>query len=109
MDRAWQPAVALSALLAMGPDAAGAPAAMPASPAALPRRYAMGETTFERQLRTRPSATPPIINDGDFTKCEICLEESAYRDEAWRPQRGHIFHAICWDRVAQAHVGRQLE
>eukprot|EP00959_Pyramimonas_sp_CCMP1952_P390821 8190146-Pyramimonas_sp.AAC.1 len=68
----------------------------------------MGDTTFERQLRTRPSATPPIISDGDFAKCAICLEGFTSHDKAWRPQCGHMFHALCWGRVAQAHVGRQL-
>eukprot|EP00959_Pyramimonas_sp_CCMP1952_P217774 4554509-Pyramimonas_sp.AAC.1 len=29
-------------------------------------------------------------------------------DRVWRIQRGHIFHAQCWDRVAHAHVDRQL-
>eukprot|EP00959_Pyramimonas_sp_CCMP1952_P083054 1736064-Pyramimonas_sp.AAC.1 len=56
-----------------------------------------------------PPATPPIISDGDFTKCAVCLEEFACHDWVWRLQRGHVFPALCWGRAAQAHVGRQLE
>eukprot|EP00959_Pyramimonas_sp_CCMP1952_P321440 6726361-Pyramimonas_sp.AAC.1 len=69
MNRAGQPAKGVSAQLATGLVAVGPPATMPTSPAAPLRRREMGETTFERQMRTRPSATPPILSDGDFTKC----------------------------------------
>eukprot|EP00959_Pyramimonas_sp_CCMP1952_P341191 7147574-Pyramimonas_sp.AAC.1 len=63
------------------PVAAGPPANMPASPAAPPSRYATGETTFERQSRTRPSATPLIISDDDFTTCAVYLEKFACHDK----------------------------
>eukprot|EP00959_Pyramimonas_sp_CCMP1952_P426580 8934551-Pyramimonas_sp.AAC.1 len=69
----------------------------------------MGEPTLNRETRIRPSATPPIISDGDFTICAICLEEFVYHDKVWRLQCGRIFHAQRWDRVARAHVERQLE
>eukprot|EP00959_Pyramimonas_sp_CCMP1952_P167333 3497135-Pyramimonas_sp.AAC.1 len=56
----------------------------------------------------RPSATPPTISDGDFNKCAICRDHFMHHDEVWRLQRGHIFHAQCWERGARAHVDRQL-
>eukprot|EP00959_Pyramimonas_sp_CCMP1952_P401889 8421214-Pyramimonas_sp.AAC.1 len=55
------------------------------APAAPPSRCEMGESRFERQTRIRPSATPPVINDGDFTKRAICVEEFACHDTGWRP------------------------
>eukprot|EP00959_Pyramimonas_sp_CCMP1952_P315254 6598416-Pyramimonas_sp.AAC.1 len=77
-------------------------------PTVSPTRYEAGETTLERQTRIRPSATPPIISDGGFNKCAICLDHFMNHDEVWRLQCGHIFHAQCWHRAARAHVDRQL-
>eukprot|EP00959_Pyramimonas_sp_CCMP1952_P212704 4450608-Pyramimonas_sp.AAC.1 len=77
-------------------------------PSVPPIRYEIGETTLERQTRIRPSATPPLISDGDFNKGAICLGHFMHHDKVWRLQCGHIFHAQCWDRVAHAHVDRQL-
>eukprot|EP00959_Pyramimonas_sp_CCMP1952_P261456 5466566-Pyramimonas_sp.AAC.1 len=105
LGRAGQPAT---------PNAAGAPAINPVALAAmqLPSvpsiRYQVGETALERQTRIRPSATPPTIVDGDFNKCAVCLDQFMHRDNVWRLQCGHIFHTQCWDRVAHAHVDRQL-
>eukprot|EP00959_Pyramimonas_sp_CCMP1952_P106024 2216774-Pyramimonas_sp.AAC.1 len=31
-----------------------------------------------------------------------------HHDKVWRLQYGQLFHAQCWDRVARAHVDRQL-
>eukprot|EP00959_Pyramimonas_sp_CCMP1952_P069533 1451351-Pyramimonas_sp.AAC.1 len=51
---------------------AGTPASSPAMVASmqLPTvsllRFEAGESTLERETRIRPSATPPIISDGDF-------------------------------------------
>eukprot|EP00959_Pyramimonas_sp_CCMP1952_P346325 7253334-Pyramimonas_sp.AAC.1 len=59
-------------------------------------------------MRIRPAATPPIISDGDFSKCAICLDLFMNHDKIWPLQCGHIFHAQCWDRVVQAHVDRQV-
>eukprot|EP00959_Pyramimonas_sp_CCMP1952_P120152 2512120-Pyramimonas_sp.AAC.1 len=56
---AGQPAVGLSAMVAMR----SVPAGPPAAPAIPPSRYEMGEPTLERHARARPSATPPIICD----------------------------------------------
>eukprot|EP00959_Pyramimonas_sp_CCMP1952_P105309 2201319-Pyramimonas_sp.AAC.1 len=64
-------------------------------PTAAPIRYEAGETSLERQTRIRRSATQPIISDGDFNKCAICLDH-------------FMNHAQCWDRVAHAHVDREL-
>eukprot|EP00959_Pyramimonas_sp_CCMP1952_P226726 4740580-Pyramimonas_sp.AAC.1 len=64
--------------------------------------------TLERQTRTRPSATPPVISVGSCSKCAICLDQFIHYDKFWRLQCGHRFHAQCWDRVARAHVDRQL-
>eukprot|EP00959_Pyramimonas_sp_CCMP1952_P382903 8023266-Pyramimonas_sp.AAC.1 len=77
--------------------------------AILPSLDEMGEATLERRARIRPSVTPPITSDGDFTKFAMCLEEFAYEDKVWRIQCGRIFHAQCWGRVARARgatVGR---
>eukprot|EP00959_Pyramimonas_sp_CCMP1952_P319320 6681890-Pyramimonas_sp.AAC.1 len=104
-SRAGQPATS---------NTAGTPAISPATLAAMqlptvsPIRYEAGETTLERQTRIRPSATPAIIIDGDFNKCARCQDHFMNRDKVWRLQRGHIFHAQCWDRVSRAHVDRQL-
>eukprot|EP00959_Pyramimonas_sp_CCMP1952_P363450 7611146-Pyramimonas_sp.AAC.1 len=62
-------------------------------PTVPPIRYEAGETTLERQTRVRLSATPPIISDGDFNECAICLDHVMHHDKVWRLQRGHIFHA----------------
>eukprot|EP00959_Pyramimonas_sp_CCMP1952_P213301 4462981-Pyramimonas_sp.AAC.1 len=105
LGRAGQPAT---------PTAAGAPAYNPAVRLAIqplsvpPIQYELGEATLERRTRIRPSATPPVISDGDFNKCATCLDHFMHRDKVWRLQCGHIFHAQCWDRVAHAHVDRQL-
>eukprot|EP00959_Pyramimonas_sp_CCMP1952_P109382 2287853-Pyramimonas_sp.AAC.1 len=48
-----------------------------------------------------------MISDGDFNECAICLDHFMKHDKVWR-QCGHIFHAQRWDRVARAHVDRQL-
>ena len=69
-----------------------------------PSPYRMGETSFERQERTRPSAQRPIITDGDFRQCAICLEHFGHRERLWRLQCGHMFHAECWDRMAHTHT-----
>eukprot|EP00959_Pyramimonas_sp_CCMP1952_P435130 9111349-Pyramimonas_sp.AAC.1 len=53
-------------------NTAGAPAISPAAlaakqpPTVSPIRYEADETTLGRQTRIKPSATPPIISDGDF-------------------------------------------
>eukprot|EP00959_Pyramimonas_sp_CCMP1952_P223585 4674920-Pyramimonas_sp.AAC.1 len=62
----------------------------------------------ERQTRIRPSATPPVISDGDFNKCALCLDHFTHHDTVWRLQCSHLFHTQCWDRVAHAHLGRQV-
>eukprot|EP00959_Pyramimonas_sp_CCMP1952_P003432 71911-Pyramimonas_sp.AAC.1 len=50
---AGAPAFNLAALAAMQP------------PAVPPIQYEVGETILERRTRNRPSATPPVISDGD--------------------------------------------
>eukprot|EP00959_Pyramimonas_sp_CCMP1952_P142657 2986712-Pyramimonas_sp.AAC.1 len=61
-------------------------------------------------MRIRPAATPPIISDGGFSKCAICPDLFVNRDKIWRLQRGHIFHAQCWDRVVTPMwIGSWLE
>eukprot|EP00959_Pyramimonas_sp_CCMP1952_P254301 5312170-Pyramimonas_sp.AAC.1 len=78
LSRAGQPASSTTA---------GAPAISPATLAAMqlptvaPIRYEAGETTLERQTRTGPPATPPIISDGDFSKCAMCLDHSVNYDK----------------------------
>eukprot|EP00959_Pyramimonas_sp_CCMP1952_P175086 3658800-Pyramimonas_sp.AAC.1 len=74
---AGQPATSPSAAVAMG----STPVVPQMALAFPPSRYEMGESTLERQARVRPSATPPIINDGGFTTCAICLEEFVYHDK----------------------------
>eukprot|EP00959_Pyramimonas_sp_CCMP1952_P252946 5284120-Pyramimonas_sp.AAC.1 len=96
-------------MFALGLVVAGPPATAPTNFAAPPSRCETGETACLRQLSTRPPATPPIINDGDETKCAICLEKFACHEKVWRLECGHIFHALCWGRVAQGRVGRRLE
>eukprot|EP00959_Pyramimonas_sp_CCMP1952_P340812 7138625-Pyramimonas_sp.AAC.1 len=56
---------------AVGFVPAGQPAAMQMGPAAPSSRYVMGEAAFGRQRRARPTAAPPIINDDDFTTCDL--------------------------------------
>eukprot|EP00959_Pyramimonas_sp_CCMP1952_P165540 3460442-Pyramimonas_sp.AAC.1 len=70
-------------------------------PTVPPIRFEAGESSLERQM-------PPIISDGDFSKCAICLDLLLNHDKIWRLQCGHILHAQCWDRVVHAHVDRQL-
>eukprot|EP00959_Pyramimonas_sp_CCMP1952_P256082 5348674-Pyramimonas_sp.AAC.1 len=77
-------------------------------PSASPIQYDIGETTLERQTRIRPLATPPVISDGDFSNCAICLDHLMHHEDVWRLQSGHMFHAQCWGRVARARVDRQL-
>eukprot|EP00959_Pyramimonas_sp_CCMP1952_P262040 5479660-Pyramimonas_sp.AAC.1 len=78
LGRAGQPAT---------PTTSGAPAYNPAAlsamppPSAPPIQYEIGETVLERQTRIRPSATPPVISDGDFNKCAICLDHFMHRDK----------------------------
>eukprot|EP00959_Pyramimonas_sp_CCMP1952_P235753 4926624-Pyramimonas_sp.AAC.1 len=63
LPAAGQPAMSLSAMVALGSMHVG-PLGAPAFP---PRRCEMGDATLERQARVRPPVTPPIISDGDFT------------------------------------------
>eukprot|EP00959_Pyramimonas_sp_CCMP1952_P068270 1424842-Pyramimonas_sp.AAC.1 len=78
LGRAGQPAT---------PSIAGARALNPAAlaamqlPSAPPIRHEVGETILERQTRIRPSATPPVISDGDFNKCAICLGHFMHHDK----------------------------
>eukprot|EP00959_Pyramimonas_sp_CCMP1952_P431010 9027021-Pyramimonas_sp.AAC.1 len=95
---------------ASGCVAAVQPASMQLGPAAPPSGRGMGEAKFERpKRRARPTATPPIINDDDVTKCVVCREEFECREKVWGLQRGRIFHAVCRGRVVQSHVDRQIE
>eukprot|EP00959_Pyramimonas_sp_CCMP1952_P062432 1305442-Pyramimonas_sp.AAC.1 len=63
LSRAGQPA---------NRNIAGTPASSPAMIASMqlltvsPIRFEAGESTLERQARIGPSATPPVISDGDF-------------------------------------------
>eukprot|EP00959_Pyramimonas_sp_CCMP1952_P260955 5456240-Pyramimonas_sp.AAC.1 len=78
LGRAGQPAT---------PTTAGAPAFNPAALAAMqppsvtPIQYEVGETVLDRQTRIRPSATPPVIIDGGFNKCAICLDHFMHHDK----------------------------
>eukprot|EP00959_Pyramimonas_sp_CCMP1952_P209157 4375401-Pyramimonas_sp.AAC.1 len=94
--------------IALTPASSPAMVASTQLPTVLPLRFEAGESTLKRQTRIRPSATPPIISDGDFGKYAICLDLFMNHDKVWRFQRGHIFHAQRWDRVVHAHVDRQL-
>eukprot|EP00959_Pyramimonas_sp_CCMP1952_P149753 3133204-Pyramimonas_sp.AAC.1 len=73
-------------------NAAGTPASSPAMDASVqlptfsPIRFKASESTLERQMRIRPAATPPIISDGDFSTCAICLDLFMNHDKIWRPQ-----------------------
>eukprot|EP00959_Pyramimonas_sp_CCMP1952_P448399 9389250-Pyramimonas_sp.AAC.1 len=51
-----------------------------------PIRFEAGESTLGRQMRIRPAATPPIISDGGFSNCAICLDLFMYHDRIWRLQ-----------------------
>eukprot|EP00959_Pyramimonas_sp_CCMP1952_P225044 4705854-Pyramimonas_sp.AAC.1 len=61
-------------------NTAGTPASSPAMAASMqlptlsPFRFEAGASTLERQVRIRPAATKPIISDGDFSQCAICLD-----------------------------------
>ena len=55
-----------------------------------------------------PCPQAPIITDASFTQCTMCLEPFQYRETLWRLQRGHCFHALCWDRHAQGYVDRAI-
>ena len=72
-----------------------------------PSPYRPGESSLDRQRRTRPQAPIITIFDGDFRQCAICLEPFRYDDMLWRLQCGHTFHKDCWDRAAHTHVERQ--
>eukprot|EP00959_Pyramimonas_sp_CCMP1952_P332775 6968572-Pyramimonas_sp.AAC.1 len=81
------------------PASSPAMAASMQLPTSSPIPCEAGESTPGRQMRIRPAATPPIISDGDFSKCAICLDLFMNHDKVWRLQCGHRFHAQCWDRV----------
>eukprot|EP00959_Pyramimonas_sp_CCMP1952_P344062 7206481-Pyramimonas_sp.AAC.1 len=73
-------------------------------PSVPPIQYEVGETTLERQTRIRPSATPPVISDGDFNKCAICLDHFMHRDRSGgvsvvlysMHSDGTELHALMW-------------
>ena len=69
-----------------------------------PSPYRQGETSLDRQRRTRPQAPRITIFDGDFRQCATCLEFFRYVDKLWRLQCGHTFHVDCWDRAARTQV-----
>eukprot|EP00959_Pyramimonas_sp_CCMP1952_P376992 7896477-Pyramimonas_sp.AAC.1 len=71
MGRAGQPATLISAGM---PAFSLASLAVVQQPPAPPIQHEIGESTLGRQTRIRPLATPPIISDGDFNKCAICLD-----------------------------------
>eukprot|EP00959_Pyramimonas_sp_CCMP1952_P310722 6502565-Pyramimonas_sp.AAC.1 len=76
--RAGQPATRITA----GTPAFNLAAVAATQPLAVPPiQYELGETTLERQTRIRPSATPPVISDGDFNKCAICLDHFKHHDK----------------------------
>merc|ERR1712086_307539 len=69
-----------------------------------PPQYRPGESSLDRQRRTRPQAPAITIFDGDFRQCAVCLEQYVYGDKLWRLQCGHTFHKECWDRAARSPV-----
>eukprot|EP00959_Pyramimonas_sp_CCMP1952_P311310 6515181-Pyramimonas_sp.AAC.1 len=77
LGRAGQPAA---------PTTAGTPAFNLAALAAMqlpsvpPIRHEVAGTTLERLARIRPSATLPVISDGGFNKCAICLDHFMHHE-----------------------------
>eukprot|EP00959_Pyramimonas_sp_CCMP1952_P166141 3472341-Pyramimonas_sp.AAC.1 len=87
LGRAGQPATPTTA----GTSAYNLAALSAMQPSSVPPiQYEIGETTLERQTRIRPSGTPPVISDGDFNRCAICLDRFTHHDKVWRLQCGQI-------------------
>ena len=57
-----------------------------------PPPYSPGESSLERQRRTRPQAPNITIFDGAFRQCAVWLEQYNYGDKLWRLICGHRFH-----------------
>ena len=81
-----------------------APSATSSQEAPPPVPYGMGESTFQRQQRTRPGVDIPIVRDVEFTQCPVCLQEFQHRDIMWRLQCGHQYHKDCWERNSRTHI-----
>eukprot|EP00959_Pyramimonas_sp_CCMP1952_P431082 9028356-Pyramimonas_sp.AAC.1 len=103
VGRAGQTAIPISAGMRAFNMASLAAVLQPPAP---PIQREIGESTLERQTRAGPSATPPVISDGEFNKCAICLGNFVNQDKVWRLQCGHVLHAQYWGRVAHAHMDR---